>query len=96
MKKHMKEKTRKQQSSRVEEILCCSFLLGTRTQSIAWNKKNRERKKGKEKKPLNEWVFFSIVVYDHNLAMHLLATVIIKQALTINKKTMKMKAAKWK
>lgn len=40
--------------------------------------------------------FFPIVVYDHNLAMHLLATVIIKQALTINKKTMKMKVVKWK
>lgn len=50
----------------------------------------------KKKKSLNEWVFFSIVVYAHNLAMHLLATVIIKQALTINKETMKMKVVKWK
>lgn len=61
------------------------FLLESRTQSFAWDKKKR-----------NEWVFFSIVVYDHNLAMHLLATVIIKQALTINKETMKMKVVKWK
>lgn len=40
--------------------------------------------------------FFSIVVYDHNLVMHLLATIIIKQALTINKETVKMKVVKWK
>lgn len=55
------------------------------------------KKKKEKEKSLNEWVFFfSIVVYAHNLAMHLLATVIIKQALTINKETMKIKVVKWK
>lgn len=73
------------------EILHCLFLLESRTQSLAWGKKK------KKKKSLNEWVFFfSIVVYAHNLAMHLLAAVIIKQALTINKETMKIKVVKWK
>lgn len=45
---------------------------------------------------MNGAFFFPIVVYAHNLAMHLLATVIIKQALTINKETMKIKVVKWK
>lgn len=45
---------------------------------------------------MNGSFFFSIVVYAHYLAMHLLAAVIIKQALTINKETMKIKVVKWK
>lgn len=45
---------------------------------------------------MNGSFFLPIVVYDHNLAMHLLAAIIIKQALTINKETMKMKVVKWK
>lgn len=89
MEKHIDPKTKRSCSTnRIGEILHCLFLLESRTQSFAWEKK--------KKKSLNEWVFFSIVVYAHNLAMHLLATVIIKQALTINKETMKMKVVKWK
>lgn len=89
-----KKKAAKQRGRRNGTLL---VFVGSRAQSVAWNKKKKRKKREKkEKKPLHEWVFFSIVVHDHNLAMHLLATVIIKQALTINKKTMKMKVLKWK
>jgi len=87
MEKHTKAKTTKKlQSKQDRRNTTRLFLFESRTESFAKD----------QKKNLNEWVFFSIVVYDHNLAMHLLASVIIKQALTINKETMKMKVAKWK